>query len=246
MDQDVINEMICSHESWARGDGGEWVDLFGEDARGADFSGAKIPRACFGMADLAGVDFSGADLRDADFQGATCSGADFSKADLRGAKFDNAYLSGADFSRADLKGASICGAGLWGTDFRFADLRGASIRSSLHVMPEMQGAKIEGADLPYYERCPSRGVFRAWTVVEGGDILDIEIPACARRTSSLHTRKCRADMVHVIQGEGVVGELVFKEGETVVADDYSEDIRKRDGRIQFVMSRREAQNWAMV
>ena len=81
-------------------------------------------------------------------------------------------------------------------------------------------------------------------------MIKIKIPAKAKRTSSLISRKCRAEYVKVMAGEGCGGKsptyggLVYKRGETVYADSYNDDIRLEcTGGVHFFMTKREAEEW---
>jgi hypothetical protein len=83
------------------------------------------------------------------------------------------------------------GAKLWGADLHEAKLRDAN---------------LQGASLPDYKNCPETGSFEAWKKVRNNDgtteIVKLLIPANAKRTSLLISRKCRAEFAIVLEGEG--------------------------------------------
>jgi hypothetical protein len=77
------------------------------------------------------------------------------------------------------------------------------------------------------------------------------IPEGAKRTNSLVGRKCRADKVVVIGGEGVGGTgthyagIVYEEGAVITCQDYNDDIRIECTKgIHFFMTLKEAQKWS--
>jgi hypothetical protein len=163
-------------------------------------------------------------------------GADLSGANLRGANLLGADLRGANLYGADLSGANLFSASLRGADLRGADLRGADLRD----------ADLSGADLPNFSLCPEEGDFIGWKKVSGQSVIKLLIPASARRTSSLVGRKCRAEFVVVLEGEGysLRGDLHYKTGETVYPDKYDPDIRiECTSGIHFFITRKEAEEY---
>lgn len=137
-----------------------------------------------------------------------------------------ASLSGADLRDANLRGANLCGANLI-------------------------GALLDNAILPPFQIVPETGSFYAYKKVSTG-VIRIRIPANARRTSSMIGRKCRAEFVQVISGEGVGGEsptqreskLVYRKGEYVFPDSYDDDIRVECTHgIHFFMTKKEAEEY---
>jgi hypothetical protein len=157
--------------------------------------------------------------------------ANLSGADLSGADLSRADLSMADLSRADLSGADLSGAYLSG-----AYLSGANLSR----------AYLSGADLSTFQIPPEEGSFVGWKKVQGG-IIKLLIPSDARRTSSLVGRKCRAEFVQVLEGEGVSthdGKTVYKPGSVVYPDKYDDDIRVEcTSGIHFFITRKEAEDY---
>lgn len=161
--------------------------------------------------------------------------ADLRGADLQGADLQGAYLQGAYLQEADLRGA----------DLRWADLRGAYL----------QGASIdEDTKFPDFQVCPEKGAFIAWKKVRGA-ILELQIPASAKRTSSLAGRKCRASKAKVLKAHGCIeGETKFQSqhdpnfiwtvGEMHEVTDFSDDIRIECAPgLHFFITRKEAESY---
>lgn len=105
------------------------------------------------------------------------------------------------------------------------------------------------ANLPPFQIVPSAGSFIAWKKTTTG-VIKIRVPAKAKRTSSLVGRKCRAEYVVVLSGDGcngfspTNGKLQYKKGETIVADKYDNDIRVECTHgIHFFMTKEEAEQW---
>ena len=141
---------------------------------------------------------------------------------------------GANLSRADLRWADLREANLRGADLREADLREADLR----------GADLREADLPDFEICPEEGSFIAWKRVCGG-VIKLLIPTTAKRTSSLIGRKCRAEYVDVLSGNGKSDRGgVYAEGTRYYPDSYDDDIRVECSHgVHFFMTKLEAERW---
>ena len=147
---------------------------------------------------------------------------------LSGADLSGAYLSGADLSGANLSGAYLSGAYL-------------------------SGAYLTNARLPTYQNIPEEGSFIGWKKLESGVLVKLEIPADAKRTSSLVGRKNRAEFAKVLEMTDRSGQqltegrsmhnfnFVYRVGETVYPDSYNGDIREEcvNG-IHFFITKQEA------
>jgi len=217
------------------------ADLRRVNLRGADLPGAN----------LYGANLQGADLYGADLQGANLYGADLRGADLCEANLQGADLHGANLREADLRGANLCEANLQGADLQGADLQRANLCEA-----NLQRADLPGADLSPYQICPEEGTFIAWKRGRGGEIIKLEIPAEAKRTSTISHRKCRAEFAKVLEitkdGENLQEcknwnanyPLTYKVGEIVRPDKYDPDPRiDCTHGIHFFISKQEAEDW---
>jgi hypothetical protein len=187
------------------------------------------------------------DGRHANLRHANLRGANLTHANLRGAYLTHANLTDANLTRAYLTGANLTGANLTG-----ADLAGAYLPDANLTRADLAGADLTGAYLPAFAVCPEVGAFVAFKKLRGGLIATLEIPAGARRTSSLVGRKCRAEFAKVLEisdgaMEGVSvhsDEFIYRVGEVVRPDSYSDDIRVECAPgIHFFITRAEAENY---
>ena len=193
-----------------------------------------------------------ADLRGADLYGANLSGADLSGADLRGANLCDANLYGANLRRANLYGADLRRANLRGADLRRAnlrdaDLRGADLRRANLCDADLRDADLSDSKLPKFQITPKGYALYGFKKVSGSKVITLLIPAEANRTASLVGRKCRAEYVVVVDGEGVSkhdGKTEYKVGQTVYPDKYDPDIRVEcTSGIHFFLTPEEAQEY---
>ena len=113
--------------------------------------------------------------------------ADLRAADLRGANLTGADLSCAQMSTADLRGAKLIRANLSGTDLRGADLRGA----------DLHGVVADSHTAGYWPACPADGEFTAYKECRGKRLVQLRIPADAKRSSAT-SRLCRASAALVV------------------------------------------------
>ena len=189
--------------------------------------GANLYCADLRGADLYCADLYGADLRSANLYGANLYGADLRSVNLSGADLRSVNLSGANLHSANLTGANLYGADLYG-----ADLRSANLHS---------------ANLPRFQITPKGYSMIGFKKLSGGTVAVLEIPSEAGRTASLIGRKCRAEYVKVISGEGYdghTGKTYYKEGEIVYPDKYDPDIRVEcTNGIHFFQTYEEAEEY---
>ena len=189
---------------------------------------------------LSGANLRGADLSRANLSGAVLSHADLSCANLSCAKLSNASLNGADLSGADLSGADLNGA-----DLSYANLSRAILSGAI---------KDAKTILPHYRIAPEVGSFIAFKKLRNNVVATLEIPAEAKRTSSLIGRKCRAEFAKVValSSDAVVGyakhqppgTFPYRVGEIVRPDSFDDDIRLECANgIHFFMTRREAEEY---
>ena len=165
---------------------------------------------------------------------------------------ERAYLQCANLQGADLRGANLRGADLQDADLRWADLQGADLQEADLRGAYLQGANLQGAYLPHFQLCPEEGSFIAYKKLVGGVIATLEIPAEAKRTSSLVGRKCRAEFVKVLELSSGASEansthdseFVYRVGEIVRPDKYDDDIRiECTNGIHFFITRKEAEEY---
>jgi len=155
----------------------------------------------------------------------------------------------ANLREADLSGAYLRRADLSGANLREADLREAYLR----------GAKLSGAKLPPFQ-IPQDGSLTVWKKgIEIDDstptLIQLLIPAEAKRTACLISRKCRAEFAQVVAFEPpttgtVVGlkqaDFIYVLGETIRPDSYDDDIRVECSHgIHFFLTKAEAQEFTM-
>ena len=142
------------------------------------------------------------------------------------------WLKGQVGEKADLQGA----------DLQDADLQGAKLQGA-----KLQDANLQGANLPFFQITPIGFPLYGFKKLSNGSIATLLIPAEAKRTASLVGRKCRAEYVIVVEGEGFSkhdGKIQYSVGQTVKPDSYNDDIRiECTNGIHFFMTVEEAEDY---
>ena len=188
---------------------GEKIELNDCLLDGLDLSGMDLRGISFDRTDFRNVKLDGADM-----SYCTAHNAFFGGSSLRGTKLMYADLSSADFRGCDLTGANICGAEMHCSALYRADLTGIiTDENTKH----------------FHMRCPETGPFIGWKVCYGRKIVQLLIPADARRIQGTWDEiKCEKAKVLTIkspdfqinydEAHSYVDEnFVYKRGEMVYA-----------------------------
>jgi hypothetical protein len=119
-------------------------------------------------------------------------------------------------------------------DLREADLHGANLRE----------ADLRGTILSPYMICPEEGGFVGWKKVDAG-VIKLYIPAKAKRTSSIAGRKCRAEYVRVLEGNGISSKGgIYEQGKIYRPHKYDDDPRiECSCGVHFFMTKKEAEEY---
>lgn len=147
-------------------------------------------------------------------------------------------------TRNEILATVAAGKSLRGADLRSADLRGADLRGANLRDAHLNGADLSDAYLPAFQ-IPQEGALTVWKKLHGGALCKMLVPEGAARTASLIGRKCRAEYVVVLEGDGVdeySGSVQYLPGTTVRPDQYNPDIRVECTHgIHFFLTREEAE-----
>lgn len=276
INKEQLNQVIKDHEKWLNGKGGacanlDTVDLSGVNLSGVNLEGASLKYACLRGADLSFSNLEGASLDNATLDAAVLTGANLAqaslieacltKAILIDANLDNAnlteaVLTSADLQRANLFEANLDEAHLYKANLENAVLTRANLRSA-----NLRSAKLDGVDYSattafFALQCPEVGSFTAFKKARGGKIVELEIPATAKRSSAT-TRKCRCDEARVISITSRDGktnylettsdfdeDFIYRVGQIVKVPDFDEDRWEECSKgIHFFLTRQEAVNY---
>lgn len=205
---------------------------------------------------LKDYDYSFRKLRNADFHDMTFENVDFSNADLTGANFDNCLCRDCDFSSALLQGASLKGTDFQGSNLQKADISGANLFFAMLEHANLAGI-IHDEQTQFFDLyCPATGPFIGYKKCFDFRIVQLLIPADARRSSATNTC-CRCDKAKVLTIKDmyttedydeavsyVDSEFIYRVGEWVEAKNFNPN-RWADstGGIHFWLTRKEAEGY---
>ena len=180
--------------------------------------------------------FLHADLINITFTECCFDGTFFSRCCLRNVVFNHCEFYDSAFYRCYFRYVGFVNPIMHQIDFIENDIEYTTFPSNCHIPMT----------------CPETGSFTGWKQGYGGKIIQLEIPADAKR-SSANGRKCRCDKAKVIsivdadgnQVEEAVSytdsDFIYKVGETVYPDGWNPDRWNECSRgIHFFMTRKEA------
>ena len=161
--------------------------------------------------------------------------------ETNGNKGVKADLRGVDLWRADLREVDLREADLRGADLREADLRGA----------DLKGADLTNAALPSYKIIPEGDVI-GYKKLSDGTICKLKIHSYVPRINAIGSRKCRSEMVLVLEGKGESGNpsgegqiLQYSPGDVVkCVEPFCDDVRiECASGIHWFITREEAEEY---
>ena len=156
-------------------------------------------------------------------------------------------LYGANLSCADLSGANLYGANLYGANLSSANLYGADLSGANLSGANLQDVKNGDLVLAKTSIVPEEGAFIGYKKLSNGIIAKLIIPHDAKRLNSYGSRKCRAEKVFVLEGEGCSsrnGTMKYAPENWVISDSFDDDRRTECSHgIHFFITRIEAENY---
>lgn len=201
--------------------------------------------------DLTGMDLSQAEFLLCSFQNTVLNGVNFEDSSVENSLFDGCPLRGANFRRARMVTAS----------FRYCDMRDCCIEDANLFGAVLEYANLEGIRSNegtqwFRLHCPETGPFLAYKKCVNDRLVQLLVPADAKRTSATLT-SCRCNKAKVLtiksfdykknfdEAWSLVDEnFVYRKGQWVEVKDFNED-RWQDSTtgIHFWMTREEARGY---
>ncbi|MDT2827041.1 MAG: pentapeptide repeat-containing protein [Enterococcus viikkiensis] len=198
-------------------------------------------------------DYAFRKLQNANFHHLTFKQVDFSNADLTGADLSNCLCIDCDFSEAILKNADLQGTNFQHCNLRGADISGANLFSAMLETADLTDVRYDEQTQYFAMHCPEEGSFIAYKECLNYRIVQLLVPADARRSSATNTT-CRCDKAKVLSIKDkftkasyneaisyVDANFIYRTGEWVLAENYNPN-RWVDstGGIHFWMTWKEA------
>lgn len=199
------------------------------------------------------LDLSGWNLKNIDFSRCDFRNVRLDGADMSGIKAENAFFGGSTLHGTNLQGAFLKSADFRRCDLSEADIRGANMRSSALYKANLQGIKTDDTTQFFHLYCPAEGPFIGWKVCYGRKIVQLLVPADARRISGT-TNEIKCDKAKVLtiksvdftqryeEAHSYVDEnFIYRTGQMVYAENFNPDrFAESGGGIHIWMTREEA------
>ncbi|MBQ8802924.1 MAG: pentapeptide repeat-containing protein [Tyzzerella sp.] len=206
-----------------------------------------------GEIELKDADLSGWDLRCMDFSLSTFRNVCFDKANLSYSSLENAWCEECTFRGANLKYANLKTVAMRYNDLTDANIEGADLFAAVLEYAKLDGI-IHNEETKWFKlHCPETGPFLGYKKCFGNRLVQLLIPADAKRTSATRN-SCRCSKAKVLtiksfdykeqyeEAWSLVDEnFVYRKGQWVEVLDFNED-RWQDSTtgIHFWLTREEA------
>jgi uncharacterized protein YjbI with pentapeptide repeats len=202
---------------------------------------------------LKNMDLAGCGLQKIDFSGTTFENVCLMGTNLSGSKLKNAWFQESSLRGAILRNADMEGCMLRRADMRECDIRGANLFCAVLEKANLGGVISDEGTQHFRMHCPEQGAFVGYKKCCYDRIVELLIPADAKRSSAtLNTCRCSKAKVLIIKSVdctkyyeeawSLVNEnFVYRRGKWVEVPDFDED-RWNDSTtgIHFWMTREEA------
>lgn len=274
---ETLDVILMRHKLWIDGkDGGVRADLTGADLNYADLTRVDLRRAILDRAFLCGAKIEDADMRGTSLISALIKSTDIRNtsldesmlcdvrmidvfmrncdmicANMKHAQITDTVIKYVDFGRVNLTEAKIFNTTIYRVDFYETDFSNVHLPVTTKILNSDLATAFNPPYIPMV--CPDTGSFTGWKQCVGRRIVELEIPADAKRSSGT-TRKCRCDKAFVKSIKDVSGTkeyaeafsyrddgFVYKVNETVYVPNYYTNrfVVCAEG-IHFYMTRQEA------
>ena len=201
---------------------------------------------------LDSLDLSGMDLHDISFDRTDFRDVNLDGADMSYCTALNAFFGGSTLRGTNLSCATLCSADFRGCDLSGANISGADMHCSALYRADLTGLIADEHTKNFHMRCPETGPFIGWKVCYGRKIVQLLIPADARRIQGTWDEiKCEKAKVLTIkspdfqinydEAHSYVDEnFIYKRGEMVYAVGFTGNRFEESGGGIHVWLDREA------
>lgn len=169
--------------------------------------------------DICDVNFAGWDLQNITFE--LCS---FQRCDLRNADFSNSSIEGTLFSDCQMEGCKFINTNMRESVFRYINLSNSDISGADLYAAVLEDAVLD--EITYNEETkwfkqvpPEEGAFIAWKCCTELRVVQLLVPADARRVSA--TREtCRCDKAKVLSIKSIDESISYEWAQSTVDPDF--------------------------
>ena len=171
------------------------------------------------------MDLSGWDLRNIDFSGSDFTSVNLDGADLDGASLHKTWFKDCSMRKAHLTHADVTEAGMRYLDLSGTDISGSNLYASILEYAILNNI-IYDDDTKYYRlACPEEGAFIAWKCCTEWRVVQLLVPADARRVSATMD-SCRCDKAKVLSIKSIDETISYTWAQSTVDPNFYYEVGK--------------------
>lgn len=171
------------------------------------------------------MDLSGWELRNIDFSGSDFNRVILDDTDLDRSSLHKTWFRDCSMKRARLTNADVTEAGMRYLDLSGSDFSGSNFHATLFEYANLEGV-TDNEDTRYFRlACPEEGAFIAWKCCTEWRVVQLLVPADARRVSATFD-SCRCDKAKVLSIKSIDETVSYTWAQSTVDPNFYYEVGK--------------------
>ena len=171
------------------------------------------------------MDLTGWELRNIDFSGSDFNRVILDDADLDRSSLHKTWFRDCSMKRARLTNADVTEAGMRYLDLSGSDFSGSNFHATLFEYANLEGV-TDNEDTRYFRlACPEKGAFIAWKCCTEWRVVQLLVPADARRVSATFD-SCRCDKAKVLSIKSIDETVSYTWAQSTVDPNFYYEVGK--------------------
>lgn len=171
------------------------------------------------------MDLTGWELRNIDFSGSDFNRVILDEADLDRSSLHKTWFRDCSMKRARLTNADVTEAGMRYLDLSGSDFSGSNFHATLFEYADLEGV-TDNEDTRYFRMaCPEEGAFIAWKCCTEWRVVQLLVPADARRVSATFD-SCRCDKAKVLSIKSIDETISYTWAQSTVDPNFYYEVGK--------------------
>lgn len=171
------------------------------------------------------MDLTGWELRNIDFSGSDFNRVILDDADLDRSSLHKTWFRDCSMKRARLTNADVTEAGMRYLDLSGSDFSGSNFHATLFEYANLEGV-TDNEDTRYFRlACPEEGAFIAWKCCTEWRVVQLLVPADARRVSATFD-SCRCDKAKVLSIKSIDETVSYTWAQSTVDPNFYYEVGK--------------------
>lgn len=171
------------------------------------------------------MDLTGWELRNIDFSGSDFNRVILDEADLDRSSLHKTWFRDCSMKRVRLTNADVTEAGMRYLDLSGSDFSGSNFHATLFEYADLEGV-TDNEDTRYFRMaCPEEGAFIAWKCCTEWRVVQLLVPADARRVSATFD-SCRCDKAKVLSIKSIDETISYTWAQSTVDPNFYYEVGK--------------------